>query len=366
MKCTGIGFWLALVCLVLLQGCGSSPTVRYEKLEDAGSSEAKDQSVLEPGAFKFSFRKTDIVITAPDKDKGPDSFGVQTIPGDVGTLYTISRVKTLFSDTSLTMTKVDGTNLIDSLGVEVVDERVSNIKAGADVITATIALAALFDNGQKGANVTPPVGKDGITYPIRIDTLPLLRSTFHRPTGIESSEITDLGFKRSLGDRVSDGSNQSEPNDKRCVKRSGDTYFTCTNVDVGLMKYTVYLDDPAPGTVPYTELNSSESGVLGKDTSYFYASSCRPAVIEVDVGGVTKTVQLVVADPYYLDVYKFPGKATFKARSTCGFDVTQEASKSDSTADIINAVSDGVKKVKSAKKNGDGNSGSGQAGAVTK
>lgn len=362
MKCTAIGLSLVVTSLVLLQGCSSSPTVRYEKLEDAGSSEAKGKTALEPGAFKFSFRKTDISITAPDKEKGPDSFGVQTIPGDVGTLFTIEKVKTLFADTSLTMTKVDGTNLIDSLGVEVTDERVSNIKAGTDVLAATIALAALFGNEQQGKGDATPTGKDGITYPIRIDTLPLLRSTFHMPQSNNSPEISGLGFRRSLGDRISDKSNQDDP---QCTKKPENSYFTCKTVNIDLLKYTVFLDEPAPGTVPYTVLNNSESGVLGKDTNYFYASSCRAAVIEVSVGDVTKTVQLVLSDPYYLDVYKFPEKATFKARSTCGFDVTQEASKSDSTADIINAVSDGVKKVKAVKKSGSAGGGSNSGGAVT-
>jgi hypothetical protein len=318
--------WLTLgVCIILIAGC-ASPKVKYTEVVQ------EDRE----GAQKFQLSQSHIQFTYPKDKSGNDvtntNLEVVSVPfPDPSVTYSIAGSNEFENwgvKTSLSVTRRNDTMLLQSVGSQVVDNRVKLI---GDLAT-TAATVAPFVLAQSSVG-QPPQSEPGKKVPL--------------PIGIFVSELLKGESKQC----------KNEPNGGEFKP---DQKVICEGL--------VLLADPA-GTESRWRANI-EIGAIPVDafprasmpetSNSFVYSACRPAQITVwlDDGNVDaegkaimklKTdASLVVADPRWLETLKYPDKGKVTAGTICGADSTSEDASLPTAMDYVNGLIGGAKTIKEA------------------
>lgn len=281
---------LLLLSALTLSGCGTHfPSVQYEKV-------TKETPPDLEGLVRFNLPKT-ILKLDRDKDK---KMVLEAIPGESeGNLFQIHQDDPWLIKTSFKWVKRENTNLLQSVGTEVEDNRVKTIQAagGALASIATVLYTQMIDLNVDDS--PPPLAKAKVTLPLAIDTEPFL-----------------IGYvKGGLPDTADNGSSNA----------------------AGKVGFTLSFGPLPPATI---SLKDYLSATQGKSQHAIFIPACRSAKIKfTDMDNELYGLEFVttVADPNYVQVIGLPNKGTVNFHSVCGANVLAEKADISTGSELINA-----------------------------
>ncbi|MFG0547625.1 hypothetical protein ACF8FG_20785 [Pseudomonas sp. YQ_6] len=299
----------------LLAACTTPlPNVQYR--EYPCSEPACGQST--DSLLRFTLSKTVVRFSSKNDTQGDfipsDESGITATPGRVEweenglspRMFEILRDDPWGEKTTLTATKIDGTDSLQSVGVEVNDERSSNITKYVGIASNILGIATILIS--KGGDNENPPPKFYLRLPIALDTYQLLKGT---------KATSDSGTGYLAGDQI-EGKKFS-------------------------FDYTV---GPAP--LDSIALDTYLKNNLNKRKNEIFFPACRTMTVRFPNGqpyaDVTNPLQgrawtFLVSDPRYVQVAQFPAKGKVTMKPVCGADVTSEAVAVSSTLDVTNTIS---------------------------
>lgn len=137
MRAALIGF-----CCCVLAGCAVNPTVRYAEAANPGAVSAAAPHLID----NFYLQRNDVVIAikaigdpktaAPE----PELVVTDTRTEDQRHRLMLLRADKAWARTTIALTKVENTDLIDTAGIEVEDRRVQLLEAAGGVVKTLIAI----------------------------------------------------------------------------------------------------------------------------------------------------------------------------------------------------------------------------------
>jgi hypothetical protein len=279
-----------LLGALTLSGCGTHfPSVQYEKVT------AKTPPDLE-GLVKFNLSKT-ILKLDRDKDK---KLVLEAIPGESeGNLFQIHQNDPWLIKTSFKWVKRENTNLLQSVGTEVEDNRIKTIQAVGGTL-ASIASVLLTQTINLDQDDSPaPPAKAKVSLPLAIDTEPFLQGY----------------MKGDLSDTADNGSSDGG----------------------GRVPFTLSFGPLPPASI---SLKDYLSATQGKSQHAIFIPACRTAKIKfTDTGSELSGLEFVttVADPNYVQVIGLPNKGTVNFHSVCGANVLAEKADISTGSELVNA-----------------------------
>lgn len=300
---------LIISAVVLLTGCETRfPSVHYDQVK-ADSPPNLD------GNVKFNLYKT---ILKLDKSKDDDVVVLQAIPGESESrLFQITPDDPWLVKTSFQWTKRDNTNLLQSVGTDVVDNRVKTMQAIGGALVSVISLASVAPlnlpmNGgfgvEPGEKVVPPPKKipaappTTVNLPLAIDTEPFLKG-YGPVKGVAIEDFAQKGISNKQGDKV---------------------------------KFKIEFGPVASDAIP-VDIYLDKASI--KSQHAIFTSACREAKLKfIDGNSQLSGLEFtsVVADPNYVQVTGFPNKGTIKFHSACGADVLSEKADVSTGSELVN------------------------------
>jgi len=267
----------AACALMAVSGCVSAPSVQYSKVVSQADMDGMSDS--------FYLRRTTLEVSATDTKK-KDASGKEVVVTDVNVnavpaehqaaRYAIGGKRTLRSDTRVNLTKIENTDLINSIGTETTDTTVTTIQQAGGVISNLIAFVG-FGSTADTPCVTEKLGK------LKFNLDP-------------SKAFQDF-----------DGGT------RKCIRV---TY----------------------GPLPQGSLPTGD-WPLRQDTRFFYFAACRDATVRIAQSGAqTIEEKIKISDPNHLQYVRFPNKGKITHHSSCGISVVTEPSPTVNPADIVGAL----------------------------
>jgi hypothetical protein len=326
---------LILVAVLMVSGCASYPTVTYlppsskdadgaikyylqgsfvtltavggqESREENGSGENKKKSV------NTEFLKTSVNSVNELKEKNVRA--IVTATESRKHFYAIKPHESAWSKTMVSVSYVDNTSLIKSIGTSFEDNRIKIIEASGAIITSLIPMF-------KAPLIAPVIPIPGISAEKKLNL----------PVVIDLSEMDDaqsIGWSRIPGHE--------------------------------LWWYKIDLMDPPSDSRKsseyFNEINGTKVRALAysscQDARLFVTySESQPSTIVADVA----MFNIRIANPNYVTTLNFPAKGSISMHSICGVDIKTEESKDVSNLDIVEALIKQVEAIKKAQKADDAN-----------
>ncbi|MEB3438117.1 hypothetical protein U8291_13940 [Pseudomonas sp. A2] len=285
--------------LAILAGCSAQPKAFYETSPTHGTKTDKDKSYEGDweGLPKFTLAKSHLVIDFKDKDKErpvlPQMISVpaEALPDpedaaqDIRTRFMLRQDDAFGVDTHLSVTKIDNTDLLSSIGTEVEDKRVKYVEALGSLATGVIGAMALME---------------GSELPISIDSYKILKnSKIARNGGIAHAIV-------------------KSPDGNRMIHLQA--------------KFGPIKDDAIDNLVFANKAREHAQETI-------FHSACRSVTVVFYDGPLAgQQFGATVADPRYVETVRFPEKGSVVFHTACGANTTSSPSGTSSTLDLVNAV----------------------------
>ncbi|WOA51395.1 hypothetical protein [Dickeya solani] len=294
-----------IVSMMLMSGCAVKPEVSYqiiqgdkpagEKLLDKKISDsfylASSSVVFEPEYAKASGDKKELIkykVTVLNSDYKKFKIG-------------IAPKESLFTKTSINITKVDNTDRVKDIGVDTEDNREKIVKEFGALAVAGIAFA-----------------EEG----------------YHRKI---------FSMTKSESDTI-----------QTKVVNIDDTILNRNNESLHLFRdydAKITLGDVPVDAIPAAWITQSSAENLNKIKHHFIYASCRDAVIEVKKAGIVEeTIYARVSDPRYVQAVALPVKGKVTTHSQCGVSVVTEKNSQSTDVAVLTALLNEIKDLKDAVK----------------
>jgi hypothetical protein len=271
----------ACAAAVLAGGC-ALPTATYStyKVPRAATDKVQDADI-------FLLAKTKLEVKAVEVGEDePQKFAVSVVrAGDPRVVFGIKANRKWYGVvTTLSITKVANTSLVDAISSEVEDKRVEFVKSAVKFVGTALGVGGNAASGAK-ALVAPAIH----------DLQPLLDK---RGRGAEVIEVAD-GLELTI---------EAVPNDA-------------------------------------IEVSKLEIKDLSR---VFVYSACRPAVLKVTADKVVTLMNITVADARYAQTVSFPLKGKIQTHTQCGVSVIPEKATVTSDIDVAQTALEEVLKLREA------------------
>ncbi|MCA6999118.1 hypothetical protein [Dickeya solani] len=294
-----------IISMMLMSGCAVKPEVSYqiiqgdkpagEKLLDKKISDsfylASSSVVFEPEYAKASGDKKELIkykVTVLNSDYKKFKIG-------------IAPKESLFTKTSINITKVDNTDRVKDIGVDTEDNREKIVKEFGALAVAGIAFA-----------------EEG----------------YHRKI---------FSMTKSESDTI-----------QTKVVNIDDTILNRNNESLHLFRdydAKITLGDVPVDAIPAAWITQSSAENLNKIKHHFIYASCRDAVIEVKKAGIVEeTIYARVSDPRYVQAVALPVKGKVTTHSQCGVSVVTEKNSQSTDVAVLTALLNEIKDLKDAVK----------------
>ncbi|MEI7361157.1 hypothetical protein [Dickeya dadantii] len=288
-----------IVSMMLMSGCAVKPEVSYqiiqgdkpagEKLLDKKISDsfylASSSVIFEPEYDKESGDKKELIkynVTVLNNDYKKFKIGI--VPKE-----------SLFTKTSINITKVDNTDRVKEIGVDTEDNREKIVKEFGALAVAGITAIAWSS--------TPTTKSDTAqTKVVNIDDTILNRN-----------------------------------NESLNLFRDYDAEITLGSVPVD--------------AIPADWITQSSAENLDKIKNHFIYASCRDAVIKIRKDKIVQeTIYARVSDPRYVQAVALPVKGKVTTHSQCGVSVVTEKNSQSTDTAVLTALLNEIKDLKDAVK----------------
>lgn len=288
------------IAVSLLSACGTPvPSVQYEKVV-SGPPDLQ-------GLVKFNLPKTILMFDYADPTT-KESVVLKAVPAESeANLFQIRPSDPWLRKSTFKWTKRDNTNLLESVGSDVDDERVKTIETVGSTLAALIPLTSSLLLKQKFPDpfaqepqpeATPP---QGLKLPLAIDTEPFLSS--YAVPGKPISDATSDGTDATKGGRVG------------------------FNISFGEL------------SADAIELKKYFDLTQGRNQNALFTSACRTMTITFTTGPLKdKKYTAMIADPHYIQTVAYPAKGVIKMHTVCGADVLSDSATASTSAEVVNAV----------------------------
>ena len=273
---------IVIAALLFSTGCTVIPTVQYRAIQSEADLDGLTDSFYRDSTEIQVSRAASRIAVKDEKgtdlqDSQRDYSIVARRTPYIGQKLGIKAIKNWRSSTLISINKVDNTDLVKSIGVEVSNEVVKSINALGGVVVSVIKSTALDEAGK-----AEPCMKAGSSITI---SLP-------------------------------------EDLDKPIVKPNSET--PCVEIVIDALPVDAIKATDIP---------------LSKDSNHYYYSACRDATVNIKSGGGEVTTGRVrIADPRYLQKVQFPVKGTLSMHSNCGVSVKTDAHATNEGPAIIDAL----------------------------
>lgn len=280
----------AVSAALIVSGCAVTPTVKYANIA-SGSSPKADWE----GNQKFKFNASTILISKAKDEKGNEKpldkgLSIVSVPAEDprGNVIAIVPAGSLGVKTNLSLTARNNTMLVESIGVEVVDDRVKTIQTIGSIVGTVIGLLADIP-------VPDP-------YPIAVDVGSHL---------IKQQSMTAAKLEQTVAN----------------------------------VKIEIEFGSLSADVIAWADFESR----LGQDSNAFFYSACRDAAITVTGERYVHRATVRVADPMYLQTVRFPTKGKILMHSSCGVSVASESAKVSTDLELLDALIGQAKSIKDAR-----------------
>lgn len=306
---------LSALVLLCVSGCTVIPTVQY-KLIPKNDGTKNDSMKGITDSFYLQQSAIKLTLENDEKDKTKTTVKVSATPAEyTAQKYGIKAVSDIRSSTMVNLSKVENTDIIDSIGIEVTDNTAKAIKDYGGAIVSLITLAKPTGTSELDIKSKCILNEDAVIKLSDI-TSPL------EPIG-RSGESYSLYW--------------DDINDAYTFKKKSDNKSSCLNIKL----------EPVPD-------DASQKIVVDENVHNYYYAACRNATISGDVQVNDKPVKIKasfrVSDPRFVQSVQFPVKGKIKHHSQCGVSVITEATASDNGAAVIQATTEQIKAISDALK----------------
>ncbi|WP_449432675.1 hypothetical protein [Pseudomonas putida] len=280
----------------MLVACGSqTPSVEFEEV-----SQRKPD--LE-GLVKFSLPKTIFIFDYKDP-KTKDTVVLTAVPGEwESRLFQIRPSDPWLRKSNFKWTKRDNTNLLQQVGSEVEDNRVTTIQTIGAAIGSVMGVVLLAQDFELKGAEPPKVAKapDGLKLPLAVDT-----ATYLANYPVPNTPITD---------KTSDGTSEAEG---------------------GIVAFKIQFGSLPADAIP---LEDYLRDTAGKRQNALFTSACRTATITFNSGPLEgQKYSSTVADPNFVQTIAMPPNGTVSMHSVCGANVLSEKATVSTNTEIINEL----------------------------
>lgn len=280
-----------ILAIIFIAACSSNPpSIRYEKLI-AGS-------VLKSGGFAFNLPKT-VLILRDEKDE----IILEAVPVESSDMrFAVYSDDPWFRETVLSWTKHANTDLLKSIGTEVIDNRVETIEAIGTGISAAISTMS-YAKGTFDIDLLFGPDEDRKEKQEKYVALPL-------PIAIDIDEyLKKYKEGENLLGSVSDGRN--------------------------IVKFTLTFLPPSYGSF---KKDDYWPAIEGKRQHDFFIPACRTATLTIrneNTKVTDKPLTVTVADPRYWQRVRLPAKGKIELHSLCNADVVANAPEGETDAQVV-------------------------------
>lgn len=294
------------VAASILTGCSGQPTVKYEVAHNGPNYPGDFE-----GLTKFTLPKSVLYASYSDPDK-KTGLSLASTPAEAGANGEPSKVSFMIrpSDsmgikTHLMVKKRDNTDLLESVGTEIEDNRTKMIESVAGIAVSVIGIAAL---------AAPPSG-DGGCIPMPAEL----------PLAIDTEEFLNATKTKAADPKARHGSIQR----------------TC----VDPVRFDIQF-----GSLPGDAIARETFIAQIKDPQEIMIySACRTATITFTSAPLAgKQFTTTVADPNFIQTIKFPQKGKVDMHSACGANTSSEKSGISSSTEVMNTLIAQAKTVREA------------------
>ena len=295
-----------VITSALVAGCSTQPSAFYQPIPTQSATYQGDWA----GLSKFTLAKSELVFNQVGEDEKDGKstkkkIVVTSIPSEAKhsnsqpTRFAMTPDDPFGVTTQMSITKVDNTELISSIGTEVEDHRVKYIEGAGAIVVGLLGIAWSGDKGTKEFQ------------PISIDTYELLTS-----------------LKVGRGE----GGGQAS-----AVKKSGTQQAVDFTVSFG----------PVPDDAIDTKVFAAKASDEAQETIFY--SACRSIKVHFKDGVLAgQTFSEVIADPRYVQTVKIPEKGKVSFHSSCGVSTSTESSGASDATDIGKALVSQTKSIRDA------------------
>ena len=261
--------------VLVLGGCAVTPSVDYNLISLSEprplSSSEFDSYFLQGSKVVIAAKSDDVTVTSTPTESEAYKLALE-------------HDDPFWASTTLDISKMANTDLVQQIGVSVTDYRVDYINAAAQVITTLAPYAA--------AGVTPSQSLDRGQLPLELDLVALLKD----------ETANDRGARALAVDRH--------------------------DIEVDL------------GPVPPDAIAFSQDAFPKRGAHSYFYSACRTLTVtyrpSVNAPLTSQTVK--VSDPHFLQAVRFPTQGSITAQSECGVSVSTQKASVSTTPEVIQAL----------------------------
>jgi len=296
---------LVLTCLFGLAGCAADPSVRYMEATDPAAVVSAAPQLIDSFYLQQNMVHIELhTVAAPGKPAGADLIVTDSRAEDLTHRLMILRDDNLWTRTTINLSKVENSDLIDSAGVAVEDHRMELIQTigSAAKLLASIAPAA-------GPSVEKIKSFSGC------DDFPR--------TACDLAQPSAAGILKAAETRYSPSG---------LTVRWGPVAASA----VAVSDFTAHLNARHVHGLYYAACRSLE-------VRFSYLDMSAAGLPLVDFRWIGK-----IADPRWVEYVRFPRKGGIRMHSQCGVSVTSEADPTQSTAALLGAALNQAVAVKQA------------------
>ncbi|WP_123961362.1 hypothetical protein [Dickeya fangzhongdai] len=292
-----------IVSMIVLSGCAVKPEVSYQIIQ---GDKPVGEKLLDKKISDSFYLASSSVVFEPEYDKAPDGkkefikYKATVLNSDYKKFKIgVAPKESLFTKTSINITKVDNTDRVKEIGVDTEDNREKIIKEFGALAVAGTTLVA-----RSTSRKTLPVAK----------------------TDTAQTEVVNID------DAILNRNHESLP------------LFRDYNAEITLGSVPV-------DAIPAAWITQSSAENLDKIKHHFIYASCRDAVIKIRKDKIVQeTIYARVSDPRYVQAVALPVKGKVTTHSQCGVSVVTEKNSQSTDTAVLTALLNEIKDLKDAVK----------------
>ncbi|WP_225776410.1 hypothetical protein [Pseudomonas sp. Marseille-Q5115] len=351
------------LALVIISGCADRPpTLTYKPLpvQTQPPKEQKTQPLNEQmflGNMTFNLPKSYIRLAKEKNAQGQEGSNVtvSSIPANSDKAYEVEVKKELFVSRTLKWTKRDNTNVVSSVGTDVVDNRKQAWEAVGAVakISAPLLLSwagLLNDNKLLGGSPSAPAPVAGgllregvldVKFPLVIDGDQLLSSMGR------SGELCGYFYDPTI---MNDGDRVLLEDAIKEMTKTTTIHAACDSFGYSRMDIIFYYARVGPTSVNASSVQATKIA----NVHSFFDSACRPVQIQL-LGNLPPELKYqvfgtVIADPNQVVYYALPPKGSLNMHTSCGVNSIADNATLSTNAEVVGNIVTQVKAASDAVK----------------